>query len=302
MAVQAGPRTTRRPISEEERLPIRPKESGRARQRAAAADAGEPRAAEDLLYVQSVEKAFRVLAAFSRGQRTMGLAEVAAATELDRSATQRFTHTLERLGYLRKDPRTRRYELTVRTLDLGAAYLRSSTLVERALPYLMELSRATEEAVSLTVLDGAEIVYVARLLSRNSLHANLIVGSRLPAFCTAPGLAMLSRLPREEAARIVEGSDLRPFTPYTTTRAEAVLKKLEATRKRGYVVTSEELFINDISVAAPVLGPAGEPIAAVNIAVSKLRCGVADAESRYAPLVTGAASAMSHALPMDRSA
>ena len=64
----------------------------------------------------------------------------------------------------------------------------------------------------------------------------------------------------------------------------------------------EELFINDISVAAPVLGSGGEPIAAVNIAVSKLRCGVSDAESRYAPLVTGAASAMSHALPMDRSA
>lgn len=259
-----------------------------------------PSPGEDALYVQSVEKAFRVLAAIGRGQPGMGLTELAAAAGLDRSAAQRFSHTLERLGYLRKDPRTRRYELTPRTLDLGAMYIRSSTLVDRALPYLMELSRRSEEAVSLTVLDGTEIVYVARLLSRNAMHANIIIGSRLPAFCTAPGIAILSRLPRAEAMAVLEASDRRAHTPHTTTALPALARRLEETARRGYVVTSEELFVNDVSIAAPVLGPLREPLAAVNIAVSKLRCPPAEAESLYAPLVTGAATAMSQAIPASR--
>jgi IclR family transcriptional regulator, pca regulon regulatory protein len=255
--------------------------------------AREPAEESDLLYVNSVEKAFRVLAAFSPARRTLSLTELAGVTNLDRSAAQRFSHTLEKLGYLRKDPDTRRYELTVLTLALGAAYLGASPLVDRALPYLMELSRKTEEAVSLTVLDGTEIVYVARLLSRHALHANIIIGSRLPSYCTAPGIAMLSCLPTADARAILKASDLRTHTPHTTTRLNDLMAKLDRTAQRGYVVTSEELFVNDISIASPVRGPAGEPVAAVNIAVSKLRCAPDEAEAKYAPLVAGAAAAMS---------
>jgi IclR family pca regulon transcriptional regulator len=246
--------------------------------------------------VRSVEKAFRVLGAFSPGHRTLSLTELAAAADLDRSAAQRFSHTLERLGYLCKDRQTRRYELTVRTLALGAAYLGASPLVERALPYLMELSRQTEEAVSLTVLDGAEIVYVARLLSRHTLHANIIIGSRLPAYCTAPGLAMLSRLQRSEARAILGKSHLRAWTPNTITKPSEILNRLETVARQGFVVACEELFFNDVSVAAPVLGAGGEAVGAVNVAVSKLRCGPGDAEKRYSALVVGAAAAMSQSL------
>ena len=263
--------------------------------RAAAPNPAAP--GDDPLYVQSVEKAFRVLEAVGRGQPGMGLTELAAAAGMDRSAAQRFSHTLERLGYLRKDPRTRRYALTPRALDLGAMYIRSSPLVDRALPYLIELSRRTEEAVSLSLLDGLEIVYVARLLSRNAMHANIIIGSRLPAFCTAPGTAILSRMPRAAATAILQASDRRALTPHTTTDMAELLARLEATARRGYALLCEELFVNDVSLAAPILGAAGEPLAAVNIAVSRLRCPPEEAEARYAPLVTDAAAAMSRALP-----
>ncbi|WP_431285174.1 IclR family transcriptional regulator [Humitalea sp. 24SJ18S-53] len=250
-------------------------------------------APEDRLYVQSVEKAFRVLGAFGGGRRSLGLTEVAALTGLDRSAAQRFLHTLEGLGYLAKDPATRRFELTVRNLDLGAAYLRNSPLVDRALPYLMELNRSTQEAVNLTILDGTDIVYVARLLSRATLHANIIVGSRLPAYCTAPGIAAMSRLPRVEAERILGASSIRAHTPYTKTDMGEILGSLDLALRRGYAVTAEELFINDISIAAPVLNTQGAPVAAINIAVDKLRCPMEEAEARYAPLITGAAAAIS---------
>lgn len=257
--------------------------------------------AEGGLYVQSVEKAFAVLHAFA-GRSRMGLTEVAAATGLDRSAAQRFLHTLERLGYLRKDPRSRQFELTVRMLELGRHYIAGSALVERAQPFLLHLSRQTEEAVNLTVLDGAEIVYVARLLSRHAIAMNLSTGSRLPAYCTAPGIAILSRLPKAEATAILRRSNRRAYTPQTVTGLAALGTRIERAARRGYAICVEEIYPSDISVAAAILGPGGEPVAAVNISVSRLRSTPKEAEARLAPLVMGAAAAMSQAPPLELSA
>ena len=249
--------------------------------------------AEDGLFVHSVEKAFRVLDAFGGGARAMGLTEIANATGLDRSAAQRFTHTLERLGYLAKDPRTRQYSLTIRTLELGARYVRSSPLVDRATPYLLDLSRATEEAVSLTVLDGTEIVYLSRLLSRHMLRTNVNVGSRLPAYCTAPGRAMLARLPRAAARRLILASDRRTWTPQTVVAVPALLDKLEEAVARGFALACGEIYPGDVSVAAAVLDADGQPYAAVNVAASLARCTPDAAMERFAPLVISTAAALS---------
>ena len=188
----------------------------------ASADNVDPR---DPLLVRSVEKAFRVLHAFSPEYQNMSLSQVAAATGLDMSAAQRFTHTLVKLGYLRRDRETKRFELTTRTLDLGYSYIRASTLVERTVPYIMHLSKATEETVSLTVLDGTEIVYIACFVSRNMLNTDVIVGTRLPAYCTAPGIAILSRMAAQDARGVLDRSDLRSYTPQTTWRMADLQKK-----------------------------------------------------------------------------
>jgi len=254
-------------------------------------------AVEDPLYVQSVEKAFRVLAAFDSGRPSLSLTEIAAATGLDKSAAQRFTHTLARLGYLRKVPETRRFELTTRTLELGYHYTRSSPLLEAALPKLLDLSRLTEESISLTVPDDTHIVYVSRLVSRHMLHTNVIIGTRLPAYCTAPGIAILSRLPLAEARATLRRSTLRPFTPHTTWRMPDLLAKLKGSAAQGYAIACEEIYANDVSVAAAILGPRGDPIAAITIAASKLRCSAEQAVERFAPLVVAAAGSLSRSAP-----
>ena len=270
-----------------QRRPARP-----AARAAAASDA-------DPLFVNSVEKAFRVLGAFGPGASSLTLAEIVAASGLDRSAAQRFAHTLERLGQLRKDPRTRRYELTLRTLDLGYRYIRSSVLVDRAAPYLLDLSRATEEAVSLTVRDGTEIVYLSRLLSRHMLQTNVQVGSRLPAYCTAPGRAMLSRLQRAEALALLKASERIAHTPHTTTSLPALAARLDEAAARGFAIAMQEIYPGDVSVAAAVLGADGVPCAAVNVAVSLARCGPDAAIERFAPLVVATAAALSQSMPRE---
>lgn len=247
---------------------------------------------EDPLYVRSIEKAFRVLAAFGAGHASLSLAQVAAGADLDKSAAQRFTHTLERLGYLAKDPHTRRFALTPRAMEPGTHYLRSNALLDRAMPWLLELSRATEESVSLSVLDGVEIVYLARLTSRHMISSTVIVGARLPAYCTAPGLAMLARMPEAEARSILERSDLRAYTKHTTWRTDDVLAKLARTASQGYAVAIEEIFPGDISLAAAITGPRNETLGAVSLSVSRQRIATAEAEARFAPLLTETAHAM----------
>jgi DNA-binding IclR family transcriptional regulator len=251
--------------------------------------------ATDALLVQSVEKAFRVLQAFDAGSSTLGLTQIAEAVNMDKSAAQRFSHTLVKLGYLRKDPNTKRFELTAKTLGLGYLYSRSNALIQRATPYLLHLSKTTEETINLTVMSGANIIFVSRFMSRHVLHTGVIVGSSLPAYCTAPGRAMLSRLPNDEAADILARSDLRPITPLTTFRVKDLRKKLDEARMRGYATAFEECYRGDLSVAAPVVDDSNRPVAAVNIAVSSSRFSPAEMEEKFALLAVAAARSISGA-------
>ncbi len=261
--------------------------------RKAAAPADQAGRKDDALMVNSVEKAFRVLSAFGRQHQTLNLSQVASETGMDVSAAQRFTHTLTKLGYLRKDAQTKRFELTAKTLDLGYHFVRSSRLLDRAMPYLMHLSKETEETVNLTVREGTEIIFVSRFLSRHVLNTDVIIGTRMPAYCTAPGIAMLSRLPEEEAMAIIEASDLKAHTPSTTWQRDALREKLRLSAAQGYATAFEEVYLGDASIAAVIVDHHGRPEAAVNIATSTSRYNHAEVVSRFSSLVIATAHAVS---------
>lgn len=249
----------------------------------------------DPLLVQSVEKAFRVLSAFDGTRPNLSLSQIADEAGLDMSAAQRFTHTLTKLGYLSKNADTRRFELTVKSLDFGYHYTRASSLVERGMPYLLHLSKETEETVNLTVLDDTDIVFVSRFMSRHVLNNDVITGTRLPAYCTAPGIAILASLPADEANAILDRSPLHPYTPHTTWQPDALREKLQKSAVQGYATAFEEYFYGDLSVAAPVLDANGRPYGAINIAVSRSRYTPEEAEQRFSALVTAAARSISMA-------
>ncbi|WP_377810454.1 IclR family transcriptional regulator C-terminal domain-containing protein [Azospirillum sp. A29] len=254
---------------------------------------GSESRAGDPLMVMSVDKAFRVLHAFDSSRPSMSLTQVAAAVGMDKSAAQRFTYTLEKLGYLRKDPVTKRFELTVRSLDIAHHYLHSNAMLQRAMPYLMHLSKTTEETINLTMMDGTEIVFVSRFMSRHVLNTDVIVGTRMPAYCTAPGIAILSRLPAAEAAALVDRMDLKPYTPTTTWKRDELLAKIAKSAVSGYATAFEEFYHGDLSVAAAITGSGGVPVGALNIAVSRARFTPEEMEERFAPLVVAAAGSVS---------
>ncbi|MEA2779880.1 MAG: IclR family transcriptional regulator, pca regulon regulatory protein [Rhodospirillaceae bacterium] len=259
--------------------------------RAAAAPAG--RRGSESLMVNSVEKALRILRAFDGSRRRLGLSQIAEAAGLDVSTAQRFTYTLLQLGYLRKDEASRLYALSPKNLEFGRRYLQSSELVERAMPYLLHLHQSCGETTNLTLLDGEDIVFVSRFLSRNLFNVDVVVGTRLPAFCTAPGLAMLARLDPGEAEAILRRSDRRAFTAHTVTDVRGILARLATIRSDGFAVACQEVFHGDISVAAPILDAAGRPEGAINLASSTARWTVAQARETYSPMVVAAAASAS---------
>ncbi len=247
----------------------------------------------DELMVHSVEKAFRLLVAFDAAHRSLSLTQLASRVGMNRSAVQRFAHTLERLGYLCKDPVTKHFGLTVRTLDVGFHFLNANPLVDRAMPYLQHLSRTTEETINLVVRDDTEIVFLSRFMSRHVLNTDVVVGTRMPVFCTAGGLAILSALPREEARQILLRSERKAFTPSTLTTVDVLMDAVGRAARKNYSTAFDQFYQGDLTVSAPVRDHNGYPVAALNIAVSRARFTPEQAEADFAPLVAAAALSLS---------
>lgn len=253
----------------------------------------KPRAtgARDPLFNQSVQKAFAILDAFGADRRALNLGEIAAAVGVTKSSAQRCTHTLERLGLLARDLRIKRWVLTPRTLSMANAYLSGHPIVEHATTPLIELNQATGESVSLSEPDDTDMVFVARFPSHKRFFWHMPVGRRLPMYCTASGRAFLSALPAAEAARIIRRSLLRQFTPLTLVNPEAILELIEAARKAGYAWSDQECYRGDLTIAAPVLGDDGLPVAAVNVSAPTSRWKLAELRAKFSPLLIETARA-----------
>ncbi len=245
------------------------------------------------LFVNSIAKSFRVLHAFDGPQRHMTLVDIAAASGLDRSAVQRIVHTLETLGYLARVPNSKTYALTSRLLKFSYNYVRTHELIAKAMPYLQDLSHTFGETVNLQELDDTEIVLVARVVSPQLMNVRVAVGSRLPAFCTASGNAILSRLPIAQRDRVLANSDLVPLTPHTEVHRKRLVARIERATMKGYSIVSDQAVIGDISIASPIIGPEGLAIAAVNISVPSSRWTVEDAEAKMAKHVQATARSLS---------
>ena len=249
--------------------------------------------ATSTLYVASVGKAFRVLEAFRAGRRALGLAEVCALTGLDKSAAQRFTNTLHSLGYLRKEPTSRNFCLTPKSLDLGLSYLLASGIAQPAAPYLREAARQSDETVNLTQLDGADIVYIGRIPSRHIINNDVLVGTRYPAWCTATGRVMLAHMPEARQRKLLEAGERIQYTPQTVINVSQLLALIKRARADGYSFAAEQIFRGEYTVAAPIFGAAEEPMAAISIAAPASRYDEKGFVRKMVPIVMDTAAAIS---------
>ena len=202
-------------------------------------------------WVESLARGLSVIRAFDAERPAMTLSEVAEATGLTRATARRFLHTLESLGYVRSDGRS--FSLTPRVLELGTSYLSALSLPELALPHLEALSRRLDESVSAAVLDGEEIVYVARVPVRRIMSVAITIGTRFPAATTSMGHVL--------------------------------------TESRDWAIADEELEPGLRAIAAPLHGRAGV-IAAVNVSTSTSRVPREELLARHLPALLETAAAI----------
>ena len=236
------------------------------------------------LFVQSLEKAFKVLEAFGSGDQFLSLGEIAQLSSLDKAAAQRCVHTLVETGYLEKEPRTARLMLGKKCLDLTYNLLRTNPLVIAATPILMQLGRDIGERVNLSLFDDTSLIYAVRTQSGDdSYFVSALIGRRIPAFCSAGGRAVLSRLPVQEAEDIIARSNLVRCTRNTLIEPEKILAKVAEARDRSFGSCVGEMMVGEVSVGGAIVDSAGRPIAAVHIAGSLRKWEGGKFEERFGP-------------------
>jgi IclR family pca regulon transcriptional regulator len=220
-------------------------------------------------FVQSLQRGLAVIRAFDADHPELTLSEVAAATGVTRAAARRFLLTLVELGYMRNEGRY--FSLTARVLELGYAYLSSLSLPQVAEPHLEALVAEVHESSSMSVLDGADIVYVARVPVSRIMTVAISVGTRFPAYATSMGRVLLASLPDDELAAHLARLRLTPLTGRTINSADALRTELARVRNQGWALVNQELEEGLRAIAAPVRNPAGRVVAAVNVSAHATR-------------------------------
>lgn len=241
-------------------------------------------------FVRSLERGLAVIRALNVPGRGQTLSEVAAATDLSRAAARRFLLTLESLGYVRAEDR--RFVLTPRVLELGHAYLSSLTLPELAQPHLRALVGRVDESCSVSVLDGTDIVYVAREPTRRIMTVAISIGTRFPAYATSMGRVLLAGLPEAQLAARLLACDLRPLTGETLTDVAALTEAIGRVRAQGWALVDQELEHGLRSIAAPVRDAAGRVLAAVNVSTHASRTTLATLHETLLPALRETAAAI----------
>lgn len=218
-------------------------------------------------FVQSFARGLAVIRAFDADHAELTLSEVAVRADMPRAAARRFLATLVSLGYVRTSDRA--FALTPRVLELGYSYLSALSLPEVAQPHLERLSHELDESTSLAVLDGTDVVYVARVPTRRIMSVSITIGRRFPAWATSLGRVLLAALPDDAADAVLAHSDLQPFTPTTLVERSGLLAELDRVRRAGWAMVDGELEEGLRSIAAPVRDASGAVVAAVNVSTAR---------------------------------
>lgn len=240
-------------------------------------------------------KGLRVIEAFGAARPRLAIADIARLTGLDRATARRCLLTLAKAGYATHDGKF--FELTPRVLRLGHAYLEAAPLPTLLQPVLEQVSQETGESSSASVLDGAEITYIARASRRRIMSISLSPGSRLPAYCASMGRILLAARPEAEALATLEASPRQALTPFTKVTTEALLAELRRVRAQDYAAIDQELEMGLRSIAVPVRDRTGQTLAAINIGAQAACVSLDEIIALYLPALRRASARLVELLP-----
>lgn len=238
-------------------------------------------------FVSSLARGLSVIRAFDRDSVAMTLAEVAARTDLTRPTARRFLLTLEALGYIKSDEK--RFWLAPRTLDLGYAYLSSLRIGDIALPSMQSVVDVLNESCSMSVLDGNETIYIARVPPKHLMGLQVNPGTRLPAYCSSSGRVLMADLENAALTTFLRGIERPARTPHTITTERALRRAIDAVRTNGYAQIEQEMELGLRAIAVPIRSRRKRVVAALSVGAHTGRVSEADMVTRVLPVLRKAA-------------
>jgi IclR family pca regulon transcriptional regulator len=241
-------------------------------------------------FIESLDRGLRVFELFGADQRPMTLSDLAKAAGLPRATARRILFTLERAGFVVSDGKL--FQLTPRVLKLAASYLSSNQVVSVLQPVLDRVSSAAQEISSLAILDGNDVVFIARASPARVFSAGIDLGYRLPAFCTSVGRAMLGKFSNSELALLLDAMDLTAMTPFTVTDKDLLLATIMTDREKGYSLVDREAEPGFRSISVPIRRYDGVIIAAINMGAHVDRVSTGEMIDRFLPLLRDTADSV----------
>jgi IclR family transcriptional regulator, pca regulon regulatory protein len=229
-------------------------------------------------YVNSLARGLEVICAFNRNKPRMTLSDMSRSTGMARATVRRLLLTLVREGYAETDGKY--FSLRPKVLRLGYAVLSSMNIWDVAQPIMTELSAKLRESCFAAVLDGDEVVYVARANSDRLVNIGISVGSRAPVHCVSTGRVLLAALPDDELQKILDDMELERFTPTTTVSKVKLRDLIEETRASGWSIVDQELEVGLRSISVPIRTPEGQVVAALNVCCPSSRNTPEDMRTR----------------------
>ena len=218
--------------------------------------------------VQSVARALSILELFDDRSPTLTTKEIATRSGLNRGTAYRFCRTLLALGYL-EEVAPSIFRPGLKVISLAQAVLGSREIISLAMPFLQNLHGSTNETVNMGMLDGTDFVYVVRLLNSDLVILRVAVGSRLPAYASSLGRAILAYLPKAESDDILSRSEIKEWTSNTLTDRGDLAQELAKVREQGYAFNNQGIALGVSGIAAPVLGKNDRPIGAINLSIAR---------------------------------
>ncbi|SDF58130.1 transcriptional regulator, IclR family [Salipiger thiooxidans] len=223
------------------------------------------------LYMASVERTMRILAAFDNGLGSRTLADIAKQLDLGRSAVQRIVYTLEKLGYLEREADQRHYRLTLKILDLSSGLTSTGSLMRLIQPVLQDLADETGETSSWVKLDGDEIVIQQTVRSKHLGHVSFAPGQRFAALPSSSGQAILAKGDPKVAESLLAAAGPALRTRIAFADAAEMAARFAEIRAQGVATTAKEEDLFSVSISAPVLSSSGVVLGALNVSALESR-------------------------------
>lgn len=241
-------------------------------------------------WIAGLEKGLSIIEVFDAENTRLTASQAGLRCGLTRTAARRYLLTLNHLGYVGTDGKL--FWLTPRVLRLGHSYLESARLPRVVQPYLQRITTGTGEVAYVGVLDGDDVVYIARSGVHRHMNTGYMLGSRVLAQVTAGGLLMLALKGEAATQTWLDQHDLKAYTSHTLAHKDALAQQMVAIRRQGWALSEQQLEMNYRGIAVPLYDRHGDVLASLSVTMPMNHESSADAVARVLPVLQDTARSM----------